>query len=410
MTSNFLAEIRGNRAVRITWAAAILLALVFLFRDVASAFHHGNLAVAPNTLLGRDFVNVFTGGRLELEGKLTTIYDLYAYNQYQDVLFDGAVQGHNYSYTPVSFLYIWIFGLFPYVVSYFLWLGLTGTAFLFAARPYVEEAGLPAWTILLLPAVAMNVWAGHYGLLFGALWLGAWRLLDTRPRMAGVLVGLLIVKPHLAILMPLVLIRRRAWTSFLFAGLTVFGAIALSALLFGWTPWLDYVGTTLGYQAAMVDDVGTLFLLMMPTVAPSLFLLGIPPAMAWAVQITIAVAACTALWVRMPDDPQRAGLAVGCATFLVLPYAFIYDLTVLGIAALLILHRAERLQERPALFFLAALGFLLPVITIALNAASFPVAPVMIAFLLAILLSRHAITAEHVPDEPRLAPASLQLD
>ena len=43
----------------------------------------------------------------------------------------------------------------------------------------------------------------------------------------------------------------------------------------------------------------------------------------------------------MPHDPMKAGLATATATFLVLPYAFDYDLTVVGIAALIDLKRTD---------------------------------------------------------------------
>lgn len=394
MKSNAMAEMNSSTMQKIAWSGALILSLIMLFKDFYTAFSLGNLSVAQGTLVGRDFVNVFTGGRLVLESKLDLIYDVSAYYRYQDTLFNGLVQWHNYSYTPVSFLYIWFFGLFPYAASYLLWVSLTGTAFFLAARAYVREGGLPSWAALFLPAVAVNIWAGHYGLLFGALWLGAWRLLETHPRTAGVLVGLMIVKPHLAILVPFALIRRRAWTTFVFAGFTVLAAIVLSGLIFGVRPWMEFVGKTMGYQAAMVDDVDKFFLLMMPTVTASLNLLGAPASMVWAIQTTVALFMCAALWRWMPEDSKLAGLATGCATFLVLPYAFIYDMTVVNVAALLVLHRTTDLRNHPAICGLATLAFLLPLVTLGFNAAHVPITSLLILFLLIMLLFRPPLAHE----------------
>jgi hypothetical protein len=233
----------------------------------------------------------------------------------------------------------------------------------------------------------MNVWAGHYGFLVGALWLGAWHLLESRPRMAGLLIGLMVVKPHLAILMPLLLIRRRAWGAFASAALTVVGLVALSLLLFGVQPWVDYLTRAVGLQAAMVDDVHQFFVLMMPTVAPPLLLAGLPAAVVWPVQIFAAIAAAAALWFFMPAEPRRAGLAAACATFLVLPYAFTYDMTAVSIASLILLQRARPDSGWTLSPIAAVLAFIVPVATVAMNQNGIPLAPLMMAYMLAALLA-----------------------
>jgi hypothetical protein len=337
--------------------------------------------VGAGTLVGRDFANVYTAGHLVAGGPLHDVYDIQAYRAYQQALFDGAVLGHNYSYTPVSFFYVWLFAPFPYIVALALWLALTGAAFFAAARPYLREAGIPAWVAFILPASLMNIWAGHYGFLFGALWLAAWHLLERRPRTAGLLVGLMIVKPHLALLMPLVLARRGDWTAFLFAALTASVLVLASGLAFGWNYWASWVGGTLFTQAAMIGDTGQFFLRMMPTVAPSLLLAGLPSWAAWAAQAICGLAALAALWRFLPKDPARAGLATACATLLVLPYAFVYDMTVVSLAALLVLYRSGS-QMRPFWRAVSALAFLLPVFAVPLNGAGLPLAPLLIAFTL----------------------------
>lgn len=360
---------------------AIALGMQYIGIDLLRALASPNWQIGEGTMLGRDFANVYTAGHLVAGGPLQSIYDIQAYRAYQQTLFDGAVLGHNYSYTPVSFFYVWLFAPFPYVVALALWLALTGAAFVAAARPWLRDAGLPGWIALILPASLMNIWAGHYGFLFGALWLAGWRLLDSRPRTAGLLIGLMIVKPHLALLMPLVLARRGAWTAFAFAALGAAGLVLASGLAFGWSYWVSYVGGTLFTQAAMIGDTGQFFLRMMPTVAPSLLLAGLPSWAAWAVQAVFALAAVAALWRFMPKDPAAAGLATACATFLVLPYAFVYDMTAVSLAALLILQRGGS-EMRPLWRTVAVIAFLLPLLKVPLNNAGVPLGPPLVAFLL----------------------------
>ena len=369
--------------VPFAWTIALLLACSFFAADLRYAFVHDSLQASPGTLLGRDFVNLFSGGRLLLEGQLAIIYDLAAYQAWQNQAFDGAVLAHNYSYSPVSFLYAWLFAPAGYGLSYLLWMGLTGTFFLLAARPYLREASLPLWSALLIPAAAVNVWAGHYGFLFGALLLSAWRLMEDRPRAAGVLVGLMIVKPHLALLMPLAMIRRGAWLAVSYAALTVLSLVVLSGALFGWSYWSTWLVETSSLQASMLDETGAFFLRMMPTALPSLRLAGLDPATAGLIQAIIGLAAAAALWSRMPRDPMRAGLATATATFLLLPYGFNYDMTVVGIAALIGLHR----DGGPSLNrFVAALAFLLPLLVVSLNNLGIPAGPPVLALLLAMQL------------------------
>ena len=371
-----------------TWVLAFVLVLQFAQIDVRYALTHGNWQASPGTLIGRDFANVFTAGHLLFEGGLATIYDVDAYQRYQAALFEGRVGGHNYSYTPVSFFYVWLFALLPYGLSYILWTGLTGAAFLLAARPYLRDAGLPSWLAVITPAALLNVWAGHYGFLFGALWLGAWSLIDHRPKLAGLLVGLLIVKPHLAILMPLLLAARGAWRTFLVAASTVVCLIICSGLAFGWQLWADYFTDTILHQAAMVDQTEGVFLWMMPTAYPGFRFSGLAPGAAWLLQSACALGAIGAMLRWMPRDPRLAGLAAATATFLVLPYAFNYDMTIIGLAAVILLHRApnDAYAERVT----AGLVLLLPAVVVFSNQAGLPIAPPLLLLLLGSLLARRS--------------------
>lgn len=374
-----------ERMWRLAWTFVLILVSLLFLQDIFATHFTPWPSIRGHAIWGRDFANVWTSGRLALEGRLDLLYDLKAYSAYQTELFDGALRAHNYSYPPPTLLYTWAFGLLPYPVAFLSWLALTGAAFAFAARPYLRDAGLPAWLALVAPATLLNVWAGHYGLLIGALWLGAFHLLPRRPVVAGVLIGLMLVKPHLAILAPLILARRGEWRAFAAAAATAAALVALSALVFGPELWRTWLGVTVGVQTAMVDDVGTYFLTMMPTIVPTVSAFGLPAAAAWALQILAAAAAVAALLLRMPADSRSAGLAGAVATFLVLPYAFNYDMTVPGLAALLMLARLRRDPESGAGFVLL-LAFLLPLIVQTLGLLHLPAPALILAALLALML------------------------
>ncbi|HEX8482539.1 MAG TPA: glycosyltransferase family 87 protein [Allosphingosinicella sp.] len=390
-----------ERLWTLAWGFVLILASLLFLQDALSTHLTPWPSIRGTAIWGRDFANVYTSGNLMLEGRLDILYDLKAYSAYQDALFQGGLRNHNYSYPPPTLLYTWAFALVPYPLALLSWLILTGGAFAAAARPYLRDAGLPGWLALVAPATLLNVWAGHYGLLMGALWLGAFHLLPRRPVLAGILIGLMLVKPHLAVLAPLILARRGDWRAFAAAAATAAALVGVSALAFGPELWRTYLGVTVGVQGAMVDDVGTYFLTMMPTVVPSVSAFGFPGAAAWTLQILAAAGAIGALLLHMPKESRSAGLAGGVATFLVLPYAFNYDMTVPGLAALLMLARLRR-DPASGPSFVLLLAFLLPLTVQTFGLLHLPAPALILAALLALMLRRGRT-------EPALKPGTAAL-
>jgi hypothetical protein len=363
----------GGMRIAPLCVAAVLIFALLVARDVAGSGFA--LSIGGEALWGRDFVNVHSSGLLALQGKLGILYDVEAYRAFQAQAYDSGLRGHNYSYPPVTLLYTWLFALLPYPVAALAWLGGTAALFVAAARPYLVRASLPAWIALLAPASLMNVWAGHYGFLIGALWLAAFYHLPRRPLLAGVLLGLMIVKPHLAVLAPLILLARREWGAIAAAALTAAGLALLSAVLFGADLWVTYLTETSRVQAAMVDDTRTFFITMMPTLTPALVLAGLPLAAAGVCQAAVALGAVALLLKRLPTDSMDAGLAGAAATFLVLPYGFAYDMTAAGLGALLLYRRAPEGPRRTVMLMVA----LVPMSVLLFNAAALPLAPALIA-------------------------------
>ena len=358
------------------WMATAAFVAMLFARDFAAT--GAGLSIAGEALWGRDFVNVHSSGLLTLHGRLDVLYDLGAYRDFQSATYEGELRGHIYSYPPVTLLYTWLLALLPYPAAAIAWLAGTGAMFAAAARPYLQRAGLPMWIALVAPASLVNIWAGHYGFLIGALWLAAWHQLPRRPLVAGMLIGLMVVKPHLAVLAPLILLARREWGAMAAAAAAASLLVALSGLIFGWDLWVTYLTETSKLHAAMVDDTRSFFITLMPTATPALALLGVPLAAAAACQIALAIGAAGLLIWKMPQDSMDAGLAAAAATFLVLPYGFAYDMTAVGLGALLLYRRALKegwlAQARP-LLLMAALA---PMTVMFFNSALVPVTPLLV--------------------------------
>ena len=335
-----------------------------------------NGLVPGEIFLGRDFINVWTGGQLVRQGDVGILYDPHAYSAFQRTLF-GDISAHNYSYPPVTFPIAAFFATLPYSAALLLWTVGTGALFVRAAAPWWPKNAGPAWLAALTPAAIVNIWAGHYGFLIGALFLFGWRNVDRRPVLAGLFFGLMLIKPHIAILVPLALLVRGDWKAIASAAATVATLIGLTSLWFGWQPWLDFLLGNSALQAAMIDPGDSFFGLMACSTATALLQLTGSWPIAIAGQSIVAAAAVAMVWIaaRRGVATRDLALLVATATFLLLPYSFNYDLTVVMIGALAIWTRADvsLLNYRLGLY-----GFLAPQVGMMLAAMSLPLMPAML--------------------------------
>lgn len=376
----------------IVWLIGVEMAGELIYWDYVRSQRSHGLSINGQALWGRDFVNVFSSGRLVIEGRLYDLYDKIAYRAWQADYFGGGIREHNYSYPPVTLFYTPLFGALPYVWALALWSILSVLMFGFAARPWLLRENLPAWLGFVLPSSIVCVWAGHYGLFVGALWLAAWHNLEKRPKLAGFFTGLLIIKPHMAVLMPILFLRRKAWTAMGAAAATVIILVGLSILFFGLDLWHIYLTSTSETQLNMLHATRAFFLKMMPTISPALFALGFPASLVWPAQVAVASITIILMWRFQPADAHRAGLSAAVATFLILPYAFNYDMTVVGLAALIVLAAASKDVHVIAALFASTI-FLLPTFLISLNKTGIWIAPLLLAAFLFQLLWR----AERAP-------------
>jgi hypothetical protein len=158
---------------------------------------------------------------------------------------------------------------------------------------------------------------------FVALGLGAAMALWTRPFLAGLCLGLTLVKPQLVLPLGVALLLTRHWR--VLSGWAVAGVVLLAttaALNPRWVfEWLPALGGTVQPGAREVDlaHVGTLL--------PGAY-------QGWAVVVVSLIALAGVLWLaRRPRDGMRAGAAVLIAGgVLVAPHALPTDLVLVGVA------------------------------------------------------------------------------
>jgi arabinofuranan 3-O-arabinosyltransferase len=294
--------------------------------------------------IANDFVDVYAAGRLALEGAAATAYD-WPLHKAAEV----RALGHDFAnyygwHYPPPFLFVAMaLALLPYLGAALLWLLATLAAYAAALRAIIGES-VGILLALGFPAGIWNITAGQNGFLTAALISATLTLLERRPAVAGVCLGLLTYKPQFGLLFPLVLIIDRRWTTITVAALVALTLAAASWLAFGsasWQAFFHWMPVTshvvLGEGRADFARLQSLFGLVRAH--------GGSAALAWSVQITgsLATAALVVwLWRRRAPYELKAG-ALAAGALLATPYVYMYDVVVLGVAvAFLLRHALQR--------------------------------------------------------------------
>jgi alpha-1,2-mannosyltransferase len=326
------------------WFAASAHAYVALTRD----FFLNDMGVR----VGRDFTNMWMGGRMALSGNAAYAFDV---DTFRLELLDhvGILSLQNFSYPPHAFFIDALFALPPYWAALILWNAFSALVFILAARPYLPH-GFPKLLAALTPAATVCMWDGQFGLFIGALWLIVFRYCDRRPVQAGLAAAVMTIKPHLGLLVAALLATRPKALASAVIGTVVL--IVASGLAFGWYSWASFLFNTTREQGEILTRADANFYFnMMPTVFPAFG----RSVFSWVAQAGSAIFAVSLLWRIRHLPPMQLAFPAATATFLILPYAFNYDMTVAVLGfALILFERWGSLSTRDKVFL--TLGFASP--------------------------------------------------
>lgn len=327
--------------------------------------------------LGRDFLNAWMGGRSAFSGGPAPWFDPANYEAaLRQVTGWPALHGYQWSYPPHLILFIWPLGTLPYLPAYALWC-LVGLALYLAAA---WSGGVTRRDMLFLaaaPAVAVNVLGGQNGFLTAALLVGGLANLDRRPILAGILFGILTIKPQFGLLIPLLLLLTGRWRVIIAASAATAVFVAATAIWFGPNVWTEFFRKVMPLQQQAIADAGRLAWPVCSAFVDARRI-GLAPAPAWLVQAVVsAAAAMLVVWTYMRRRDGDLSLALFVtATFLFTPYMLNYDMVVFGFVI-------ARLRARPdntlADHLLALAVWSLPVAMVPLGLAHVPVAIPLLA-------------------------------
>jgi hypothetical protein len=310
---------------------------------------------------GSDFVTFYAAGGLALDGQAAAAYDEPTITGAEKDAVPGSDWVFLWHYPPSFQLIVAPLAALPYGAALAVWLLLSGGLYLLMVR---KLSGHPSALLvgLAFPAVFINAMHGQNGFLNAALLGGGLLLLDRRPWLAGLLIGLLAYKPHFGVLLPFLLMAQGRWRTFASAAVTSISLSAAAWLALGPEPWLAFV-RNFGVVSQVLES-RALPWEKIPSVFVTVAGLGAPLPVAYAVHAAVALALAgltVDAWRRPGSQALKVALAIP-AVLAVSPYCFDYDLVLLAIPIGLM---AEHARSRPLPAggkALLVLAFLTPVL------------------------------------------------
>ncbi|HSM42900.1 MAG TPA: glycosyltransferase family 87 protein [Afifellaceae bacterium] len=355
---------------RLAWPGVVTSAVLCALYLASMAWLQAFPRDVSGYVIGRDFLNFWTLGRLALADDPGRFYDWQAYNAYLQGFLGADYPLQQWSYPPHLMLLAVPFGQLPYLAAYTLWTGLGITALHYAARPWIAERRA-ASVLFLSPAALLCFICGQNAFFTAAALIMVYRWRDERPVLAGILLGLMTVKPQLGLLFPLVLLVSRRFSLFASAAATAVALLGATIALFGTEIFIAYHQYAVPIQKSVVTDPTAILQSLMPTLYMSLRLLGLSVIACTVLQGIACVAlAGLAVWAYARQrEPLLSYALLVTATTLATPYILSYDLVVFGWIFLVLGLSND--PDKAGRAVLAAVYFL-PMIALALGAAGIP--------------------------------------
>jgi len=383
----------------------IAVACVTLF--LGYSYHAGlwtlteaGLSAASRTTPYWDFNNLWSGSKMVLAGDAHLLFDAEGYRARLREMAGADLPDHEWSYPPNILLIGAMLAQLPQLPAYLIWTFGTITAW-FASVRLLKLPPLMTAAIVVSPAIIWNALYGQNGALTAALLLGGLALSDKRPWFAGVLFGLLTIKPHLGLLIPFILMAQGNWRAIIGAAVTVIAMVLLTGALFGFDLWLGFLTQTRPLMTSIMHAPwGEGYHANSATGFAFMRSLGAGIGAAYAAQAAVSLSCliiAVALWRKAAQYDRTILIALTlCLVFLAAPYGYTYEMAGVSLAcAVLFLRRPSLTYALPL-----ALLWLWPLI----NHFSVQAVDVALTTPLVILLCV-ALTAELRRPKPASSPA-----
>jgi hypothetical protein len=241
-----------------------------------------------------------------------------------------------WTYPPQFALLVAPFGLMPVSPAYFLFVAATFVFYIAVLRAVARDH-FTLLLMMLFPAMEITMACGQNGFLTAGLIGVVCLFFEERPAVAGFALGLMIIKPHLAIAFATYAIIKRSWIVVAVAAAVVLTSSAICTAVFGTHIWLDFLDSV--RDSSIFLEKGYYPLFRMISIYAALRTAGMS---AWAAFVGQGMVALLALGLIVlavyRKMPSRTCLGLTAALSVCFsPYAYDYDFLVFGIGLAMLL-------------------------------------------------------------------------
>lgn len=283
-----------------------------------------------------DFTNLWAGSLFARLGHVDWLFDVDAYRAGLRALFSPDLPNHEWSYPPSILLFGAPLSWLPIFVAYLVFTFATLLILHFALRPFRFHP-LAHMAVLFGPASMVSIGFGQNGNLTASLLVGALVLSDKRPWLAGVLSGLLTIKPQIGVLIPFAFLAAGNWRAIVSAAVTTCLLAAATGLAFGFSVWPDFLTKTTVLMSGIMNAP---FPQHYQVNAVNFFVFGrflglaVNAAHAFQLIFTLAAVSMTMVLWWKPGRLDIFGRALLTALLGIIatPYGYSYDMVPYGIA------------------------------------------------------------------------------
>ena len=324
--------------------AALAAATLFAVTVVAAAWIYHSYGP------GVDFASYWAAGRLAWAGQPSLAYDVEAHRA---VEMTAANMGGlmPFPYPPPFLFAVSPFAFHPFWLAYLLWMAVTAGLYFAATRRFVA----PRYAFAH-PAALVNAVIGQNGFLTSSIFLFGIAALATHPFAAGAILGLLVIKPQLALLVPVALVAARQWHAIGGGAVSSLALLGLAAVVFGFDSYRGFLAIVGNYGGFMAADRWNWA--EQASVFGFFRFFGVPQVFAFGLQAIAALAAAIFTWRAWARGQEQRGAMLAAGTLLVPPYVFTYDSLLLILPLAVLLRDPERRWRAALAWLLLALPLL----------------------------------------------------
>jgi len=281
--------------------------------------------------IGVDFVSFWAAGKLTLAGHASAAYDIAVHRHVEQTVVPH-VGLLPFPYPPPFLIAVTPFALAPFTWAFVIWIVITCIFYVLSARSFAP------WPYALAnPPGLLNFLIGQTGFLTSGLFLAGLALLQPAPFVAGAILGLLIIKPQLALLLPVAMLAGRQWRAIAGAILSISLALLTAFALFGLDAYRSFLHILPTYVGYMRNNSWE----WIELASPFAFLryLNVAPAIALAAQMFVASVAALVTFIAWWRNWEEKIAILAAATLLMSPYLLTYDALLLIVPAALCVAR-----------------------------------------------------------------------